>query len=112
MSGTQLRSRTGINTTPTSPVRLGQGACTSPSTVGFPGSAFTHAAGGQDGSFNRLRVLRATIRSMGHRIHKPLREPVVEVLGTESAARQAAEQLWLGAAVLLHSPTDFQPAVS
>ena len=39
-------------------------------------------------------------------------ERVVEVLGTESAARQAAEQLWLGAAVLLHSPTDFQPAIS
>jgi hypothetical protein len=39
-------------------------------------------------------------------------ERVVEVLGTESAARQAAQQLWLGAAVLLRSPTDFQPAVS
>jgi hypothetical protein len=34
---------------------------------------------------------------------------VVEVLGTETAARQAAAQYGAGVAVLLRSPTDFQP---
>jgi hypothetical protein len=35
-------------------------------------------------------------------------ERVVEVVGTEYAAREAAEQYALGVAVLLRSPTDFQ----
>ena len=39
-------------------------------------------------------------------------ERVVHVLGTESAARQAAEQLGVGAAILLRSPTTFLQVAS